>query len=320
MGATLASGSIDLKAQQAASQTATSYITTIDGGGIKVHDSANQNLNYIKLTSNGMEIFKTNGATTNPSAMSVASFGSTARIGATTSDYVTIDTNGLTLYHNNTSVGALKQNNNAYYLELLDHWHYMAANGSENENHVTIGCYGGAPNTKNTEIELLSNGANGIASLHVCDRAIDSGTGSVTISPEGILVGGDIYINSHFTPIGTLLRDSASLDIDTAGVNNFTSGVSENLDPGSYIIVGECTFPGREGSPTYTNLEVQIYNQTNNVVLGSQRVVVYKNAETHLQATTAVTTTAESTDIYVRVSSGSACLGCTTKIRVMRIA
>ena len=54
---TLASGSIDLKSLKVASGEATSYITKIDGGGIKVHDAGDKK-NYIQLTSNGMDIYK----------------------------------------------------------------------------------------------------------------------------------------------------------------------------------------------------------------------------------------------------------------------
>ena len=52
----LASGSIDLKSLKVAGSSATSYITTIDGGGIKVHDSGNSN-NYIQLTSSAINFF-----------------------------------------------------------------------------------------------------------------------------------------------------------------------------------------------------------------------------------------------------------------------
>lgn len=70
------------------------YITEITGGGIKVHDS-DDILNYIQLTSDGMEIFKTNGAESNPSAVSVANFGEITRIGKKDDASIIISTNGI---------------------------------------------------------------------------------------------------------------------------------------------------------------------------------------------------------------------------------
>ena len=326
--AELASGSIDLNSLRVAGESATKYITTIDGGGIKVHDSENQNLNYIKLTSNGMEIFKTNGAATNPSAMSVASFGSTTRIGNENSDHVTIDANGLCLFDTNGNyAGQLVVQNGAYALNLQDTRKCIQGITSSSADQLTIACEGALAN-KHAVVWIKANGTDGVGSLYLCDDlgTVSGTTGTAYIHPDGVNISGvlrvsqDLMVNGHNTSIGYLERDSVEVDIDTPGVSNLVEGAFASLSPGSYYIVGECAFPGREGSPTYTNLEVQIYNQTNNVVLGRQRVVVYRNAETHLQAATAVATTATTTDIYVRVSSGSECLGCTTKIRVMRIA
>ena len=74
-----------------AAKTATDYITSIDSNGIKVHASSNSTTNYAKITADGLEVFK--GGT------SVASFGTSARIGATTGQNVRLDTtNGLKFY------------------------------------------------------------------------------------------------------------------------------------------------------------------------------------------------------------------------------
>ena len=56
-----------------AATKATSFITQITGGGIKVHDSGNVDTNYAKITSDGMEVYK-NGSR-------VAKFGSTIYLG-----------------------------------------------------------------------------------------------------------------------------------------------------------------------------------------------------------------------------------------------
>lgn len=91
---TLASGSIDLKSLNVAGE-ANKYITHINDGGITVHDAINQNLNYVQIDANGMEIFKSNEAENNPSAVSVAQFGESARIGNIENPYIIITSRGL---------------------------------------------------------------------------------------------------------------------------------------------------------------------------------------------------------------------------------
>lgn len=85
---TLASGSIDLKSLKVASEEANQYITTIDGGGIKVHDSGNIN-DYIQITSSGVDIYKYNGIDNSEKVASFASDKTT--IGKTENTRVEID-------------------------------------------------------------------------------------------------------------------------------------------------------------------------------------------------------------------------------------
>lgn len=92
---TLASGSIDLKSLKVAGEGATSYITAIDNNGIKVHAANNIDLNYTQITSDGMEIFKTNGAESNPSAISIAKFGEITRIGKEDESHLEMDYHSL---------------------------------------------------------------------------------------------------------------------------------------------------------------------------------------------------------------------------------
>lgn len=94
--AEIASGSIDLKSLKVAGE-ANKYITAIDENGVKVHAANNINLNYTQITSEGMEVFKTNGATSNPSAISVAKFGQTSIIGRQDQSHIRIINNGLSI-------------------------------------------------------------------------------------------------------------------------------------------------------------------------------------------------------------------------------
>lgn len=94
---TKASGSIDLKSLKVAGANATGYITSIDNdNGIQIHATNNVNLNYTQITSDGMEIFKTNGAESNPSAISVAKFGESIRIGKGNEGLMTITDSSIT--------------------------------------------------------------------------------------------------------------------------------------------------------------------------------------------------------------------------------
>lgn len=72
-----------------ASTTATNYITAINNNGIKIHD-AGVDSNYLHLTSSGSEIYQ--------EGKSVASFGSSARIGASDQTHIRIDSDSLDIY------------------------------------------------------------------------------------------------------------------------------------------------------------------------------------------------------------------------------
>jgi len=83
-----ASGSIDLKSLKVAGEP-NKYITKINENGITIHAANNVDLNYVQINSDGLEIFKTNGAST-PSPVSVAKFGTNIRVGQEDSDYLEI--------------------------------------------------------------------------------------------------------------------------------------------------------------------------------------------------------------------------------------
>lgn len=109
--AEIASGSIDLKSLKVAGE-ANKYITAIDENGVKVHAANNINLNYTQITSEGMEVFKTNGATSNPSAISVAKFGQTSIIGRQDQSHIKIINNGLSILNSGITLFDLLLNEN----------------------------------------------------------------------------------------------------------------------------------------------------------------------------------------------------------------
>lgn len=73
-------------AETRAAKTATSYISTIDMGGIKVHDAEDED-NYAKIDATGLEVFND----IDNISTSVAKFGATSRIGESTSTSPHID-------------------------------------------------------------------------------------------------------------------------------------------------------------------------------------------------------------------------------------
>lgn len=83
-----------------AAKTATNYITTISGGGIKVHDEDDDE-NYAKIDADGLEVYRgINGI-----PKSIAKFGGTTRIGkATNASKVTIQDNELSMYTNDGTI------------------------------------------------------------------------------------------------------------------------------------------------------------------------------------------------------------------------
>lgn len=86
------SATIDITALKVAGEGASKYITAIDGGGIKVHDVNNINVNYALINAEGMEVFQ---GDTVADSVSVAKFGTVARIGTEEDANITIDDNSI---------------------------------------------------------------------------------------------------------------------------------------------------------------------------------------------------------------------------------
>ena len=78
---------------------AESYITRIDSNGIRIHPSSTEN-NSVVINSDGMEVFKGGTESTN----SVAKYGDTVRVGKESSGYAVLDSEGMDVYLDGTSV------------------------------------------------------------------------------------------------------------------------------------------------------------------------------------------------------------------------
>ena len=85
-----------ISAVEDAAKTATNYITTITGGGIKVHDEEDDD-NYAKIDATGLEVFND----VDNISTSVAKFGATSRIGELASKTPHIEMNNRFMEINN---------------------------------------------------------------------------------------------------------------------------------------------------------------------------------------------------------------------------
>lgn len=157
-----ASGSIDLKSLKVAGAGATSYITTINEGGIKVHDAGDDN-NYVQLDSNGLKVYQGGSSLSNK----VAEFSSDVIIGKTTpgNSHIDIGDDTITFYDGvgvsgfiNLKSGVSSQE----YRQVLNNWEDLVFNcrnpddpdDSEHWTRINIDY----PPTNNTfNIELVIN-------------------------------------------------------------------------------------------------------------------------------------------------------------------
>jgi len=272
------------------------YITSVIDSGIFVHTEESPMPTVPETTgNNGVHISDDVDIIAN--GVNVASYGTSARIGVETSDHVTIDSNGLSIYDGARYICSFEgyEENSILYNQM-------------NLNTGSISGY-----TQNSKNYLEA----------VC------GDASIKLREDG-----GIYCNGHSTSIGSIETDTrTTADLTSANVSSYANGAAVTLYPGVYTITGQATFPkrykaiGDSTEPDYTNLEIQIYNLTSGEVLGRQRIVVYKNAVTVLQAHCNVTipeadveaTTGNYQNIAVRVSAGYCCDGPSTTISAMRI-
>lgn len=125
------------------------YITKIDSEGIKIHPEDQSNNNYIQLDGNGLNIYKNN--------ISIANYGSAARIGNINNFYMLINSGGLEVYSGNTSMAhygstiRIGETNNSYLLEdeeglkffrdginIAEFTNSGARIGEKNKSHITL--------------------------------------------------------------------------------------------------------------------------------------------------------------------------------------
>ena len=132
----ITSATIDVSALKVAGDGASKYITSIDSNnGIQVHAQNNTDINYVQINASGMEIFNTDGASTNPSAISVAQFGTTTRIGTTTTLHVEIDADSFDIRDESNMLARFDRSKVAFY----------------NENEITLAEFGSSGATIGAE-------------------------------------------------------------------------------------------------------------------------------------------------------------------------
>lgn len=106
----LASGSIDLNSLKVAGEGASKYITSIDNGGIKVHDAEDLN-NFVQITSNGMDIYKLSDEGSSGGSKIVASFRETILLGELEKSYLELAASSITGFGNGKQFFCFKDSN-----------------------------------------------------------------------------------------------------------------------------------------------------------------------------------------------------------------
>lgn len=144
-------------------------------------------------------------------------------------------------------------------------------------------------------------------------------TGAITASGTDLSVAGDITVQGHSSPIGTVYSAETTKTISNTDIDSPTSGASITVPAGTYSIVGQWGFGTRSSSGT-TNSECQIYNSTASEILGRNRVFASANNWNVLSCSWVATFTEETT-LYVRGATSKAYTSATTNtIRAVRIA
>lgn len=141
---------------QAVPEAVSKYITRIDGGGISIHDTQRQNLDYIQLDSNGLKLYKDGGNYT------TAEFGSTSYIGKRDGEhsYLKLDYHSLSLIDKEQNI----------FLHILD------ARENNGEAPVTEEFWeGGQNDTINLDYPLQYPVAS-VSSVSVNNTEVEQGT------------------------------------------------------------------------------------------------------------------------------------------------
>lgn len=165
---------------QTVPEAVSKYITRIDGGGISIHDTQRQNLDYLQLTSNGIDIKQNN--------ISIASFGANgARIGQNQKSHVEIDAASL----------KLKDLYNHSYVIFQDMWDETIEGALITEKFEGDGVTGTFTLSLEPKHEASSqDGTSSIVSLYVDNQKIESGY-SVLVTDhvtEQVQIG-ELYIS-----------------------------------------------------------------------------------------------------------------------------
>ncbi len=138
-----------------AATTATTYITKIDDNGIKVHAATGGTNNYAKIDANGLDVFNAN--------TSVASFGSTARVGAISNAHVVTESNKIDFFTSNSTLPAVELANNelTFYGEAYSY------------NYAGLTKYMGPTNTR-FGLQVIDNASSPDASFDLYSEASNS--------------------------------------------------------------------------------------------------------------------------------------------------
>lgn len=298
-----------------AGTTATNYITYVSAtDGIKVHN-ANDTSNYAQINSDGMNVVK--------GGVSVAEFGETSRVGkaGSNSSHIMIDSDSVDIH--NYGVRNLEISGSTTTDGVFGRLQLAPDSLSGGNSYARI--RGGRRSTPaGAEIEIAARISE---EYDYAQLAIESSTKGPYVNVHGTFkvagdasVSGDLTVQNHSSPVGTLLSATSSVAITTANINTYSIGPSLTLDPGSYIVRGVWAFNSVSGARV-TDVDLATDNSTSATAspLSRVRVSNANGAWVRLEAVAPLSITSQTT-VYVKGSATVTSTAQACVINAIRIA
>lgn len=227
---TLANGSIDLKSLRVAGEGASKYITIINDNGIFVHqtDSGKNGTTPTASTAYGVHI--SDNIDIIQSGISIASYGSSTRIGDENSNHMVVTSSATEFYSDDSTLtGFISQDPVDGYMSIASN------NGLAIGGGWVLNLFGSDINVQAND-ELTIAAANGVSFLDpITVRDKDSNGNS-------IVTFGSITVEGHTNAIGYTNSGTGTKSLSSGNTATKISG-DLTLGAGTWILTGAISFP-----------------------------------------------------------------------------